>query len=117
MSEATLAQDCACSLDYGYHSEVYSRRWRTARKPNECCECGDPIKPGERYEYVWGKCEGDWYTAVTCETCVKIWDDFFPMCVRLHGGLAEEFQECYGFDYRYPAGSVDAEAGGAEGAE
>lgn len=52
--------------------EVFSETTRTARKVYTCCECRSPIQPGEQYEYVWGKWEGDTNTYRTCLPCVEI---------------------------------------------
>ena len=54
-----------------------------ARKEHTCEECRKTIKPGDRYENVRGKCEGDWFSAKTCSTCAAIRNVLF----------------CYGWEY------------------
>ena len=66
---------CAC-----FYSECYddnypafvTEEWRTARKQHKCCECGDPIKPGDRYEYVCGKWDSRIDVYKTCAGCENI---------------------------------------------
>jgi hypothetical protein len=47
-----------------------------ARKPQVCCECKDPILPGQRYEVVSGKWEGKWSSFKTCLPCKEIRETF-----------------------------------------
>jgi len=47
-----------------------------ARKPQKCCECHDSISPGERYEIVSGKWEGEWSSFKTCLPCKEIREAF-----------------------------------------
>ena len=63
--------DCSCDMEY---PSVYSEEWRIARKPHECCECGSPIDPGEKYMIHKGLWEGKWSTFKQCELCAKMWD-------------------------------------------
>lgn len=60
---------CSCDYDDADMPEVFMERWRTARKPNKCCECADVIKPGERYRHSTGKWDGRWKSFNTCEFC------------------------------------------------
>ncbi len=68
--------DCYC--DEGELPSVSTTAWRKARKAHRCCECKDPILPGERYEYTTCLCDGRWETYRTCEDCVdtraKVYD-------------------------------------------
>lgn len=43
-----------------------------ARSGHVCCECGDHIQPGTRYEYVVGKWDGSVLTFHTCERCADL---------------------------------------------
>ena len=58
--------------------------WRKARKAHRCWECGEPIRPGERYQHVTGMWDGDWLRFKTCADCVdtriQVHDlaDFWP---------------------------------------
>lgn len=47
-----------------------------ARKPQKCCECSDPINPGDRYEVVSGKWDGEWSCFKTCLPCKEIREAF-----------------------------------------
>lgn len=58
-----------CMIDDGEKAELWSERWRTARKPNRCDECRRPIAAGERYVYLFGKQEGDVFTGRWCAHC------------------------------------------------
>lgn len=71
---------------------------RTARKPWECCECGDNIPVGAKYEDFWGVYDGQWENYRTCARCAQVAIDFFRG--RIFGGMVEYFQEAHGFDYR-----------------
>lgn len=64
--------ECYCDYD---QPEWYREHVGTARKTHRCGECGSDIKPGEQYEYVAGKWEGDVSYHKTCERCLsfRIW--------------------------------------------
>ncbi len=49
----------------------------TARKPHVCCECHGTINPGDKYEHVRGKWEGDFSTFKTCIPCRTIRNHYF----------------------------------------
>lgn len=40
-----------------------------ARKHHICCECGEPILPGQKYERIFAVFEGTADTHKTCEFC------------------------------------------------
>ena len=89
--------DCDCSVDYeGY--EFISEAIRTARKEHRCCECGDTIRPGERYEDVAGKWECEFDVFKTCMTCLTIRQHYCPSGWA-YGFLAEQLSECLGFSH------------------
>jgi len=74
-----------------FHVEV-----RKARKPHKCCECGKQILPGEKYEHVRGKHDGEMRTADTCLICREIAEAFY--CDgRMFGGELWDAME-YGFE-------------------
>ena len=75
-----------------------SVRYHTARKRHVCCECGEHIEPGERYEYVAGMWEGDFCVYKTCFACLKIRNLYCPDGFT-YGWLRETIWECLGFDY------------------
>lgn len=59
-----------CYCQEGDEAAVSVEAWRTAKKPHRCCECGETIKPGERYQQVRGLWDGAWITFKTCAECV-----------------------------------------------
>jgi hypothetical protein len=61
----------ACYCDFDPPS-VCRQETRYARKTHRCCECGRAIKPGERYEHVWGIWDGRPDTFKTCHICVSL---------------------------------------------
>ena len=48
-----------------------------ARKEYHCDECGRAIKPGDKYEYVVGKWEGEMSVHRTCASCLEIRNAMF----------------------------------------
>ena len=74
-----MTDGCSCIYvgepDYG--PEFFSATEPKARKAHACGECGRQIQPGERYEYVCGKWDGDMLTYKTCVDCLSIRNAFF----------------------------------------
>jgi len=102
------ACDCSCdSYDYEPAS-VVTVTWRKARKPHECCECGQTIDPGQRYEHVRGLWEDLWDTYETCEACVRIRKDYCPRA-WVYGELRQTIIDCCGFDYLSDGSDDEAE--------
>lgn len=62
---------CYCEVGEGEPFEWESVTHPRARKEYTCCECKDKIKPGERYEKMVGKFEGELVTYRTCEFCAS----------------------------------------------
>ena len=91
-----LGGECSCSISYDPAS-VYNRKIVKARKEHGCCECGDMIIKGERYEHVKACYDGSWSDFKTCLPCMNIG---LSMGCRMHGGLVEMFWEMFGWDYR-----------------
>jgi hypothetical protein len=87
--------DCnVCVLGYdGDPAEFYDSKTRKARKPHQCCECKGAIQPGESYEHVSMRSDGDIYTYKTCSLCVELRTKF--SCGRgwLFQSLWEELRE------------------------
>jgi hypothetical protein len=76
-----------------------------ARASWTCLECGRTIRPGERYEKIRGKFEGEFVTYRTCIGCQRLRDD-----LRCCGGALDEVvRECFGVGIRdaKPASPVD----------
>ena len=59
-------------------ASVFEERIVRARKEHICCECNEPIKPGETYEYYRGLYDGYWSVYRTCAICKLIANEFFP---------------------------------------
>lgn len=64
-----MGYDCYCDGD---PPEFMVTETRRARKPHQCHECRGTITPGESYEHVRGKWEGDVYTFKTCALCLEL---------------------------------------------
>lgn len=88
-----MSYDCSCDYD---PAEFYSASIRTARKSHKCEECGAPILPGDKYEAVVGKWDGNLDTFKTCEPCVDIrtWTkNNVPCLCWAHGNTIEDCKE------------------------
>ena len=71
---------------------LFSEKMVKARKEHKCCECHEPIKPGNIYELVKGLWQGDWGTYKTCRVCAQIRKDFMS-CGWIYGGLWEALRD------------------------
>lgn len=88
---------CTCSVDYD-SADIYASKVVVAKKVHTCCECGEVIRPGEKYEYASGLWEGSWSHYKTCEICLRIREDV--CCGKwLFGQLREEIWDAFGLDY------------------
>ncbi len=86
---------CVCDIEYDPPAFLCSREI-TARKGHRCCECGESILPGKKYEYVSGMWEkGKVYTFHTCLVCALIRSEY---CCS-YGGVREDLWEALGLDY------------------
>jgi len=90
---------CDCSTHDGDRPSICRVEWRKARKPHKCCECGDTITKGQRYEHVSGLWDGYWDRYDTCAICVAIRERYCPNG-WIYGELATQIDECLDFDYR-----------------
>lgn len=61
----------ACFCDYDA-PEFLSRRIVTANKQHKCDDCYRAIQPGERYEYTFGKWDGEVDRFKTCARCLDL---------------------------------------------
>jgi hypothetical protein len=85
--------DCVCDYD---PAEFYSATIRKARKQHKCYECSGSILPGEQFEYVAGRWDGnfDWFK--TCSRCVDLrtWvRNNIPCVCWAHGNLHDDLRE------------------------
>ena len=79
-----------CSCDYGGESpEFFDQREVKARKERRCCECGDLIHSGARYQYTVGKWDGGVEAYHTCLICARVRSDFCAPFGDLWAVLAE----------------------------
>lgn len=73
-------------------------RIQRAAKSHQCCECGERIEPGSRYERVCGLWDGEFTVFKTCLRCAEIRQrvrDLMPSDALAdgypyYGGLSEE---------------------------
>ena len=92
--------ECACTIDMDgdrYVASFFDARLPTARKVHRCCEGGEEIKPGEKYEYVCGCWDHEFDVFKTCMTCRTIRHEH--CCTWVYGELREAMWEEFGFDY------------------
>lgn len=94
-----MSISCDCSINVDDCPELYREEYPIARKLHKCCECGGEIRPGQRYHRFTGKWEHVFDTFKTCIPCDSIRNRFAPHGSTF-GGLAEQIEECLGFDYR-----------------
>lgn len=88
---------CACDF-YDYEApDVYRKSYPRAKIQHICEECGEPILPGQKYEYVFGKWEGEVSTFKTHMACAAIRN---KLCMS-HGELAAcGTVDALGFDWQ-----------------
>lgn len=82
--------DCYCDYE---RPEFYHSETRRARKQHRCTECGRAIQPGEKYEHVRAKWEGDIRTHNTCAHCLALreWvQAHVPCFCWAHGNIEED---------------------------
>ena len=65
--------ECYCEPagNDGDYCTVWNVTWQRARKQHRCCECHEPIMPGQKYEKIFAVFEGDVSTHKTCEFCAN----------------------------------------------
>ena len=81
--------------------EFFVKQTPTARKAHRCGECGRTIRPGEIYERVRGKWNGDVGTEKTCAHCVAARAWLEKHCVGyLFQGVQEDLWEHWRSEYR-----------------
>ena len=61
----------SCYCDYE-SLEFSTKETRKARKQHRCVECRREIQPGEIYEHVYGKWEGEVCVFKTCSHCLEL---------------------------------------------
>ena len=78
-------------------ADVFTQKLRTARTLHKCCECGEPICPGEQYEYFSGLYRDHWRVYKTCLLCRRIRNNH--CCSYVFGDLREVLRDALGLDY------------------
>jgi len=63
---------CYCNFDFTW--TLLKEKTVTAKKPHRCYECGRVIKPGERYQSLFGVGGGTAYNMPTCLQCQALRD-------------------------------------------
>ncbi len=86
-----MTEGCQIEAYDGDPCEFYRSQIRKARKQYKCQECGEPIRPGDKYEYTSGKCDGDLFNHRTCALCEEIRSRVF--CSWTLGGMWEDLRE------------------------
>lgn len=82
--------DCFCDYET---PEFYRKSIHTARKQYQCYECYRAINPGEQYEVVAAKWDGDFNTCRTCSRCLALRDwvaAHVPCVCWAHGNMIED---------------------------
>lgn len=98
--EGAVSIQCDCSADHDEECRCYLPRRIVARKEHLCCECRVPIARGQRYLRETGiDPDGDPFSYATCMPCAAIREHYCPKG-WVWGGLAEQIEECIGWDYR-----------------
>lgn len=91
--------------EIGFHKATM----RTARKQHVCQECGRMIEPGESYEFVAAKYDGDLWTGKTCAHCVAVRKWLIEVCGGyIYGGVRDDLSEHKheGYNPRWLAAAV-----------
>jgi hypothetical protein len=90
------AAACTCDFEYDEIAALHREKVVTARKEHTCLECGEKIRPGEKYHYYFQVSEsGDWWQGHVCTPCERIRTNF---CAPF-GMLREMIYEYLEFDY------------------
>jgi len=90
-----------CYCDYDESWRIYEKRTPVAKKAHKCSECGAPIRPGEKYENVFGISSDGAYTYKTCQNCAAARDYLLahvPCMCWYHGNLISDIKDTL-FEY------------------
>jgi hypothetical protein len=83
----------SCICDYDNIPEFYKSKMRIAKKHHRCYECARTISPGEHYEYVSAKWDGDVSSVKTCQRCIDLRNyttQNIPCVCWSHGNMIED---------------------------
>jgi len=89
----TPGRSCSCVyVDVEGTARLISEKVVRARTQHVCGECGETIKPGQRYERFRGVYDDKPMTHRTCETCLDLRSTLF--CGGwTYGGVREDLHE------------------------
>lgn len=91
--------DSCCCIDFDGYNDVCDSSVVKARKQHKCCECDNSIEVGSIYKRTSVLFDGSWSKYKTCARCANVASEFMK-CGYHFGGLTEDFEDCYEFDYR-----------------
>ena len=70
--------DCSCIyVGDADGTSFWNEKQPTAKKSHVCCECGEVIEPGQKYQYECGQWDGDFAAYKTCLDCLSVRQAFF----------------------------------------
>ena len=64
--------DVCLSHDYDGDTSFYEEGFSRSRKAYVCCECGDTIRLGQRYQWAKGTTTDGLFRVHTCAVCAEI---------------------------------------------
>jgi hypothetical protein len=97
-----------CAIDDAGPWDFHDSQIFKAAKPHRCSECRRTIQPGEKYERVTGKIDGDFVTYKTCAHCIEARKWLEAECHGwLYTGVAEDLYEHTGSSFREPAKEIE----------
>ena len=95
-----MANCCFIDVDYDDRPVISDGGAIKARKEHACIECRKTIRKGDIYENQ--RClyrDSGWSTFKTCARCSNVRREYFKGG-WYYGSLVDDFQNCFGFDYR-----------------
>lgn len=103
-----MTNTCDCSINNmdDESPSFYREETPVARKAYKCCECGEEIKPGQKYHKAVGVWNSQFQTWRTCWPCNAIRNEHCPHGY-VFGELVERLWDCLGFDYRKSEEAAD----------
>ncbi len=91
-----------CMIDNCDRPEFCCTSMVKARKPHKCGDCRRVIQPGEQYERVFGKWDGQTDSHKTCTHCVEASKWLTRECGGyVFGGIREDLREHWGEEKHY----------------
>jgi hypothetical protein len=89
-----------CLGGYGGHVDFFTDTVRRSRKQRVCYEGGHSIQAGEKYHRLYGKCDGQLWSANVCMLCFEINEVFSCGQGMEFGGLWESMYDYVFSDLR-----------------